>query len=687
MLESYKIPEFILESYAKYKEIYKTPAKILRFSKKYWKIANEGKEQQTQEWLEFLKKETGLDITIDFIFFVSLSKDLIEYIPAKCPVCGKLFTLKQARIGAKNCSEKCRSANPVTKEKTRQTYQKKYGVNAPSQVKEIRAKMAATLMKNYGAASPFASEEIRNRAKKTLIERYGVDCSFKDKSVRKKIKQTNLEKYGVESNLANKECREKIKKTVREKYGVDYVSQSKEVQAIKRKKLLKKYGVSTTLKVPEVIQKSKETMLDRYGVEYASQNKELFNKIKLTCKHRYGVERPAQNKDILDKIENTRLKLYGSKSFRGSEELEKRRKKTMMERYGVTEPFASKEIFNKGITTMQKKYGVDHPYQNEKIIQQAILTRRINMYDEFVRRINERGHTILSPKEEYLSNGTFKLRCATCNNEWVADNTYKIVYCPNCAKRHVTSDAEKRLVQYIKSIYTGEIIENTKSLISPYEIDLYLPKKRLAFEFNGTYWHSDKFKDKNYHITKTRLCSKKHVRLIHIFEHEWTFNQEKIKSLIKSALGIFDVRLYARKCSIKEISSAEYKEFLVNYHLQGAVNSSVRYGLFYNNELVSVIGFGKSRFKQGEIELHRYCVKASYQIVGGFSKLIWHACRDADIPEFISYIDLAHFNGRGYKKAGFKKIEVTQPSYIYIRSDEIKSRMQCQKHKLEAFLE
>ena len=167
----------------------------------------------------------------------------------------------------------------------------------------------------------------------------------------------------------------------------------------------------------------------------------------------------------------------------------------------------------------------------------------------------------------------------------------------------------------------------------------------------------------------------------------WAFNQEKIKSLIKSALGIFDVRLYARKCTIKEISSAEYKEFLELYHLQGAVNSSVRYGLFYKDELVSVIGFGKSRFKKGEIELHRYCVKAGYQIVGGFSKLIKHACKEYQIKEFISYIDLAHFNGTGYKKAGFKKIEVTQPSYIYIRGDEIKSRMQCQKHKLEAFLE
>ena len=121
--------------------------------------------------------------------------------------------------------------------------------------------------------------------------------------------------------------------------------------------------------------------------------------------------------------------------------------------------------------------------------------------------------------------------------------------------------------------------------------------------------------------------------------------------------------------------------------MQNSVNSSIRYGLFYNNELVSVIGFGKSRFKKGEIELYRYCVKAGYQIIGGFSRLIKHACKENSISRFVSFIDLAHFNGRGYKKAGFKLIGKTSPSYIYIRGDEIKSRMQCQKHKLAAFLE
>ena len=686
MQASYAIPEFILNAYKKYNEIYKTNAKILRFSKKYWKIANEGNEQKTQDWLDFLSKETGLEITMPFIFYVSLSKKLTEYIPAKCPVCGKLFTIKQARFGAKHCSEKCRSSNPATKEKVRRTYQKKYGVSAPAQVKSIREKMNATLMKHYGVASPFASKGIRNKAKKTLLDRYGVDCSFKDPNTREKIKQTTIKRYGVSCVFSNEDIRQQIKETVKKKYGVDYVAQAPEVRKKMAQTLLDKYGVDSTFKSKEIKDKVKATMLERYGVDIPFKSKEILDKAKRTCLEHYGVEHPAQNKEILAKIENTRLERYGDTAFTRSAELIKRRNEAIIKKYGSIEAY-NKHIFKKSRESLKKHYGIDNPYESKEISSKGIKTRRNNLYSTLVNRINAKNYSILSSKEDYTERGFFKLKCNKCGTEWITQSTNDIRNCPHCAKQHVTSEIEKDLLLYIKSLYSGEIIENNKSLIKPYELDVYLPKKKLAFEFDGTYWHSDKFKDKDYHQIKSILCNRKHVRLIHIFEYEWVFNQEKIKNLIKSALGIFDIKLYARKCEVKEISYQDYRKFLELYHLQNSVNSSIRYGLFYNDELVSVIGFGKSRFKKGEIELHRYCVKEGYQIVGGFSKLIKHACKEANISRFISYIDLAHFNGHGYKKAGFKLVSVTSPSYIYIRGDEIKSRMQCQKHKLEAFLE
>lgn len=118
-------------------------------------------------------------------------------------------------------------------------------------------------------------------------------------------------------------------------------------------------------------------------------------------------------------------------------------------------------------------------------------------------------------------------------------------------------------------------------------------------------------------------------------------------------------------------------------HIQRSINSSLRLGLFHEGELIAVIGFGKSRFKKGEYELHRFCTKLHTQVLGGFSKLIKHS----GVKEFISYVDLSKFNGYGYMSTGFKILGYTEPSYVYVKGNVIYKRMSCQKHKLHKILE
>ncbi len=359
---------------------------------------------------------------------------------------------------------------------------------------------------------------------------------------------------------------------------------------------------------------------------------------------------------------------------------------TSLEHYGVANPNKSKEVRAKIAATNRERYGADCALQNPKIIEKAKTTAKIKHYPVFVKLVKAKNISVLSDIEAYVSSKVLKFKCNTCGYLWTRDlqkkmplvNGTRSVYCKKCCTQ--ASMAEKELMLFIKSIYSVEVIENTKSIIKPYELDIYLPEKKLAIEFNGTYWNSSK--PSEYHQNKTFLCKEQDIRLIHIFEHEWTFNKNKVMQHIKNALGIFEVSIYARQCQVKAISSNEYRVFLDINHLQGAINSSVRLGLFYKDELVSVIGFGKSRFKKDELELHRYCVKAGYQVVGGFSKLLKHSKQ----TDFVSYVDLSHFTGKGYEKLGFVSIAITSPSYVYVKNDEIKSRMQCQKHKLSAFL-
>ncbi len=94
----------------------------------------------------------------------------------------------------------------------------------------------------------------------------------------------------------------------------------------------------------------------------------------------------------------------------------------------------------------------------------------------------------------------------------------------------------------------------------------------------------------------------------------------------------------------------ESKIFLDENHIQGNCISKYRYGLYYNNELISLMTFGKSRFKD-EFELLRFCNKLGYNVVGGASKLFFHFLKDhEEIKEVISYADRRWSVGNLYFK-------------------------------------
>ena len=151
------------------------------------------------------------------------------------------------------------------------------------------------------------------------------------------------------------------------------------------------------------------------------------------------------------------------------------------------------------------------------------------------------------------------------------------------ASDYATSNEEKDLLDFIKDLTTEKIISNDKSIINPYELDIYIPSKNLAFEFDGIYYHSNQFKDKMYHYNKTKLCEEKGIRLIHVFEDDWRFKQNIVKSMIKSSLGIYDRKIFARKCEIKNILVSEYRNFMNENHLQGYIFREIGIGIDYGS--------------------------------------------------------------------------------------------------------
>ena len=255
-----------------------------------------------------------------------------------------------------------------------------------------------------------------------------------------------------------------------------------------------------------------------------------------------------------------------------------------------------------------------------------------------------------------------------------------------------TSLLEKELLDFVKSVYDGNIISNTKAILKDddskyYELDIYIPDKNVAIEFNGIYWHSTNAgTDKNYHVTKTNLSNNLNIRLIHIFQDYWISKNDICKSIIKSALGVSDTKIYARNCKFKEVSKCDEKSFLQNNHIQGYVPSKMCFGLYFEDELVQLVSFRQSRFKEGELELVRQCSKLGYNVIGGFSKLMINS----NINNCISYVDRSLFSGESYFKVGFKLIASTPPSYYYFNKNDISTRLNrinFQKHKLVDLLD
>jgi len=207
----------------------------------------------------------------------------------------------------------------------------------------------------------------------------------------------------------------------------------------------------------------------------------------------------------------------------------------------------------------------------------------------------------------------------------------------------------------------------------------------MAIEFNGLFWHSElNGKNSNYHLNKTLECQEKGIQLIHIFEDEWIEKREIIKSIIKSKLNLITTKIPARKCIIQPVSNGEAFEFLDTNHLQGYI-SGTHIGLFFNDKLVSILTYGKSRFNQNyKLEILRFCNEIDTVVVGSLSKLINHINSDS----IITYIDLRYGTGNSYKKIGFRQLYVSKPNYFYMKDYLIReSRLKYQKHKLESILE
>lgn len=229
-------------------------------------------------------------------------------------------------------------------------------------------------------------------------------------------------------------------------------------------------------------------------------------------------------------------------------------------------------------------------------------------------------------------------------------------------KHHQTSHGENQLVDFLESLGI-EVVRNSRSLIPPKEIDIYIPSHNLAIEYCGLYWHGElRGKNRTYHKDKYDACQALGIQLITMYDSEWNRNSDIVKKKLQNILGVdtSDV-VYARQCTVSPVDTRTKQQFFNQYHIQGNGPGSINYGLYFNNRLVAVMSFVISATEQ---VLNRYAT--SDRVVGGFSKLLNHFKQKHTWTRIVSFADLRWGSGNLYHTTGFVLEQTIPVDYAYI---------------------
>lgn len=453
-------------------------------------------------------------------------------------------------------------------------------------------------------------------------------CAGQSADTKNKRKHTNINKYGNEYATKSDIVRDKIIQTN-----------------------IEKYGVTSTAKTQAVKEKAKQTKLEKYGDEFYNNR----DKMKSTNIERYGIDSPIKLQKFFDKSKQTKLEKYGNEFYNNRDKA----KYTNIKRYDAENPMLNKIIQQKCLESYRKS-----KLNNNKDL--------IGYTDD-----GDRIYNCQTPS------------CSACEEKCfiIPSNVYYdrlrqgVCLCTRLLPigKYTKGTTIELFIRELLDKHNIEYITNNRKIISPKELDIYIPSKKLAIECNGIYSHSTNYKQPSYHVNKTKDCRTNGIELIHIWE-DWVRNKpEIVKSIILNKLGLLKTEvIYARKTIIKEVNPKECNDFLERNHIQGKSQSTIKYGLYYNDELVSVMTFSKPRVNMGgkdhkcQWELVRFCSKLNTRVVGGASKLLNYFIKHYNPDSIVSFSSNDISNGNLYKQLGFESDMKYQNSYWYIEPGSMK---------------
>ncbi len=157
----------------------------------------------------------------------------------KCDYCGLIFVRRKIKRDTNRDyhfdKPECRYASMkkggILNKKLRETNIKNYGVEYPSQNKDIKEKCVKTWIKSRGVDNPAKCENVKRKTEKTCLKRFKNKHAIASECVRKKTAETLRKRYGVINASQADRTKETFVKTSIRKYGVSNPMKSESVRS------------------------------------------------------------------------------------------------------------------------------------------------------------------------------------------------------------------------------------------------------------------------------------------------------------------------------------------------------------------------------------------------------------------------------------------------------------------------
>ena len=508
-------------------------------------------------------------------------------------------------------------------------------------------------------ANPNCNKDINHNARCWPLEGYRVDhcchrCLQNDPNYQQKLRQHFLQTIGYESPSQLPKFKAKMSNIMKNKSQ----EEKDKSNALRRNTCKRIYGCISVSQLPEVKAKVSQAWKDKPK----SEKESITRQRKATKKLNYGNEN-------FTNTELARQTRYANNNGKWeANDTQAKRKQSCFMKYGVDNVMKSNNISKKSINIRTNK-------------QRKIIYDNVIMNDQYV--------IPMFSRDDYIVHGytySYQWKCKKCGKifqQCIGEHPTKFSRLARCLDCYPLLDKvsmfERDVRNYVEAELQNEIVCNSRDIIPPKELDIYIPLKKIAIECNGVFWHSqNNGTPKDYHLCKSNFCKEKDIQLLHILDCEWNFKPDVVKSNIQRVLSKSSNLYVIKNCKIQQIDFKIANEFYNVNNLRPFQKATLHLGCFMNGQLIAITSFKKLKLgNHFQWHLVNFCEK-NFSMTPGCLKAFCDYAKEnikLNLRCIYAIADKSLLQHTRYKSEGFAFVKDCPPNEWYLKIEDKNKKM------------